>query len=175
MTFFLLQFISLAAFLAVANAGILPSVYHPATTVVHSSPLYVKTVQPIVKQVEVVKKMVEVEPVAHPKYDFNYAVNDATTGDIKDQTESRDGDAVKGEYSLIDADGYKRTVTYTADDVHGFQAVVHREPLVKKVIVKEAPVITKVIQPTITKVIQPAVHKYVAAAPLAYAHHPWQY
>ena len=170
------KFFAFFAFLAVANAGILPSVYH-APAVYHAAPTIVKTVQPVIKQVEVVKKIVEVEPApAHPKYDFNYAVNDATTGDIKDQTESRDGDNVKGMYSLIDADGFKRTVTYTADEEHGFQAVVQREPLEKKVIVKEvAPVVTKVIQPTITKVIQPAVHKVVAAAPLAYAHHPWQY
>ncbi|KAH8378036.1 hypothetical protein KR093_008579, partial [Drosophila rubida] len=65
-------------------------------------------------------------------YSFNYAVNDESTGDIKDHSETRDGYVVRGSYSLIDPDGYKRTVTYTADDVHGFNAVVNRVPYVLK-------------------------------------------
>lgn len=32
----------------------------------------------------------------HPKYEFQYGVKDAKTGDIKDQWEHRDGDKVKG-------------------------------------------------------------------------------
>ncbi|XP_055914479.1 cuticle protein 8-like [Eupeodes corollae] len=71
----------------------------------------------------------QVDYYAPPKYDFNYGVHDEHTGDIKSQTEARDGDAVHGQYSLIDADGFKRTVVYTADDHNGFNAVVHREPL----------------------------------------------
>ncbi|KAH8417230.1 hypothetical protein KR222_006832, partial [Zaprionus bogoriensis] len=65
----------------------------------------------------------------HPKYNFAYDVQDAVSGDSKSQVESRDGDVVQGEYSLDDADGYRRTVKYTADSVHGFNAVVNREPL----------------------------------------------
>ncbi|XP_023167544.2 larval cuticle protein A1A [Drosophila hydei] len=65
-------------------------------------------------------------------YSFDYAVNDETTGDIKDHRETRDGYVVRGSYSLIDPDGYKRTVTYTADDVHGFNAIVNRVPIVLK-------------------------------------------
>ncbi|XP_055854321.1 uncharacterized protein LOC129918038 [Episyrphus balteatus] len=65
------------------------------------------------------------------KYDFSYGVHDSLTGDIKSQIESREGGIVQGSYSLIDADGYKRTVTYTSDDVNGFNAVVQREPLAK--------------------------------------------
>lgn len=57
------------------------------------------------------------------------------TGDAKSQHETRDGDVVKGHYSLIDADGSKRTVEYTADPVHGFNAIVHKEPLVAKQVV----------------------------------------
>ncbi|XP_041673644.1 pupal cuticle protein Edg-84A [Drosophila eugracilis] len=66
---------------------------------------------------------------AHPRYSFNYDVQDAETGDVKSQSESRDGDVVRGQYSVNDADGYRRTVDYTADDVSGFNAVVRREPL----------------------------------------------
>ncbi|XP_034238107.1 uncharacterized protein LOC117643369 [Thrips palmi] len=63
---------------------------------------------------------------AHPKYSFNYGVKDPHTGDIKNQWETRDGDVVKGEYSLVEADGSVRTVSYTADHHNGFNAVVKR-------------------------------------------------
>jgi Insect cuticle protein len=60
-------------------------------------------------------------------YSFNYEVNDAATYDVKSQSEySKDG-YVAGSYSLIDADGLRRTVDYTADDYNGFQATVRRE------------------------------------------------
>ncbi|KAJ8731929.1 hypothetical protein PYW08_014659 [Mythimna loreyi] len=62
---------------------------------------------------------------AHPKYDFAYSVADPHTGDHKSQHESRDGDAVHGYYSLLQPDGSVRKVEYTADDHHGFNAVVH--------------------------------------------------
>ncbi|XP_037959025.1 cuticle protein 8-like [Teleopsis dalmanni] len=67
-------------------------------------------------------------PPAPAKYEYSYSVNDESTGDIKSHKETRDGYLVRGVYSLIDPDGFKRTVTYTADDVHGFNAVVNREP-----------------------------------------------
>lgn len=66
---------------------------------------------------------------AHPRYSFGYEVQDSETGDVKSQSESRDGDVVQGQYSVNDADGYRRIVEYTADDVRGFNAVVRREPL----------------------------------------------
>ncbi|XP_050669065.1 cuticle protein 21-like isoform X3 [Leptidea sinapis] len=61
---------------------------------------------------------------AHPKYDFAYSVADGHSGDNKSQHESRDGDVVHGEYSLLEADGSVRTVQYTADPHNGFNAVV---------------------------------------------------
>ncbi|EDW63226.2 uncharacterized protein Dvir_GJ14252 [Drosophila virilis] len=79
----------------------------------------------------------EVFPPA--SYSFDYAVNDESTGDIKDHRETRDGYVVRGSYSLIDPDGYKRTVTYTADDVHGFNAVVNRVPYALKKLAVAAP------------------------------------
>ncbi|XP_066246678.1 uncharacterized protein [Euwallacea similis] len=69
---------------------------------------------------------------AFPKYSFKYGVNDYHTGDIKSQHEIRDGDVVKGEYSMVEADGSIRTVQYTADKENGFTAVVHRSPPAKK-------------------------------------------
>ncbi|KAJ9588160.1 hypothetical protein L9F63_018464 [Diploptera punctata] len=63
---------------------------------------------------------------AYPKYSFKYSVNDFHTGDIKSQHETRDGDVVKGQYSLVEPDGTIRTVDYTADKHSGFNAVVSK-------------------------------------------------
>ncbi|XP_039965669.1 adult-specific cuticular protein ACP-20 [Bactrocera neohumeralis] len=67
-----------------------------------------------------------VDYYAPPKYAFKYGVNDFHTGDVKSQHESRDGDSVKGQYSLVEPDGSIRTVDYTADKHNGFNAVVHK-------------------------------------------------
>lgn len=63
---------------------------------------------------------------AHPKYNFNYAVHDPHTGDEKQHVEERDGDHVKGSYSLKEADGTTRVVEYEADKHNGFNAIVHK-------------------------------------------------
>ncbi|CAG9808569.1 unnamed protein product [Chironomus riparius] len=63
---------------------------------------------------------------AYPKYKFEYGVNDPHTHDHKSQWEIRDGDVVKGEYTLDEADGTKRVVSYTASDKTGFNAVVKK-------------------------------------------------
>lgn len=74
----------------------------------------------------------------------------------------------------IDADGAKRTVDYTADPVHGFNAVVRREPLYQKSVVA-APLIQKSIiaaptlsyaQPIATGYSTPLLQKSVLAQPL---------
>ncbi|XP_064541616.1 cuticle protein 21 [Drosophila montana] len=65
----------------------------------------------------------------HPQYAYAYNVQDAITGDSKSQQEVRDGDVVKGSYSVVDADGSLRTVFYTADPINGFNAVVQRGPV----------------------------------------------
>ncbi|CAF4898375.1 unnamed protein product [Pieris macdunnoughi] len=61
-----------------------------------------------------------------PKYTYNYGVADPSTGDVKSQHETRDGDVVKGQYSLVEPDGSIRTVDYTADSIHGFNALVSK-------------------------------------------------
>ncbi|KAJ8968023.1 hypothetical protein NQ317_005455 [Molorchus minor] len=63
---------------------------------------------------------------AHPKYEFSYGVKDPHTGDHKSQHEERDGDVVKGYYTLSEPDGTIRTVHYTADPHNGFNAVVEK-------------------------------------------------
>lgn len=70
---------------------------------------------------------------AYPKYSFKYGVNDHHTGDIKSQHETRDGDVVKGQYSLVEPDGSIRTVDYTADKHNGFNAVVHKSAPTKHI------------------------------------------
>lgn len=91
------------------------------------------------------------------KYDFSYSVHDTQTGDIKQQQETRDGDSVRGQYSLVDADGLHRIVDYTADDVNGFQATVRRVPITRPL---------EPIHPV--KVVASPVVKYISAAPAAH-------
>ncbi|XP_037295115.1 cuticle protein 19-like [Manduca sexta] len=81
------------------------------------------------------------DTIDHPRYAFNYAVNDPHTKDNKAQWELRDGDAVKGSYSLVEPDGSLRVVDYAADD-GGFNAVVkrlglytHPSPLLTKTLI----------------------------------------
>uniref|UniRef100_A0A023EFN4 Putative adult cuticle protein n=1 Tax=Aedes albopictus TaxID=7160 RepID=A0A023EFN4_AEDAL len=64
------------------------------------------------------------EYYSYPKYKYEYGVKDYHTGDHKSQWEMRDGDVVKGEYTLDEADGTKRIVEYYADDKNGFEAKV---------------------------------------------------
>nr|CAH7735898.1 unnamed protein product [Callosobruchus chinensis] len=81
-------------------------------------------------------------PSAPAHYDFGYSVTDPHTGDAKSQHETRRGDVVSGSYSLIDSDGTQRTVEYTADAVHGFNAVVHKDPIAHSAhVVTAAPVV----------------------------------
>ncbi|KAJ8708551.1 hypothetical protein PYW08_009933 [Mythimna loreyi] len=68
----------------------------------------------------------ELDYHAHPKYSFDYSVKDPHTGDQKEHWETRDGDKVKGTYTLVETDGTKRVVEYEADDKNGFNAVVHK-------------------------------------------------
>lgn len=53
-------------------------------------------------------------------------MNDPHTGDVKSAHEERDGDFVKGSYSLNEPDGTIRIVEYTADPHNGFNAVVKK-------------------------------------------------
>lgn len=74
---------------------------------------------------------------AYPQYQYAYNVQDALTGDSKTQEESREGDVVRGSYSLIEPDGSRRIVNYYADPINGFNAVVQKD-----VPVVSAPVVT---------------------------------
>ncbi|KAI8116983.1 Larval cuticle protein A2B [Lucilia cuprina] len=100
------------------------------------APVLAKTVAaplaaPVVAKAEVVD--------AYPQYKFAYNVQDALTGDSKTQEETRDGDVVRGSYSLIEADGSRRIVNYYADSVNGFNAVVSKDVPVAAAPVVAAP------------------------------------
>nr|AWK28364.1 cuticular protein [Nilaparvata lugens] len=69
----------------------------------------------------------ESEHYAPARYSFQYAVQDDHTGDVKSQKESREGDSVKGYYTLVQPDGKKRIVEYSADKKTGFVANVRYE------------------------------------------------
>ncbi|KAM3962326.1 uncharacterized protein ACR2FA_003557 [Aphomia sociella] len=86
---------------------------------IHAAPIHVAPVQ---------HEDHYVDEYAHPKYGYSYSVEDPHTGDHKSQHETRDGDVVKGEYSLLQPDGSFRKVTYTADHHNGFNAIVHNTP-----------------------------------------------
>jgi hypothetical protein len=153
------KFIALFAFLAAASAA--PGHYY-------EQPALIKSYQPaVVKQIvqpTYIKKIVEHEEPAN--YDFEYAVHDDHTGDVKEQHESAKDGVISGYYTLIDADGYKRIVHYTADDHNGFNAEVRREPV-------EGHKVIKTVQPVLVKkvIAQPAiaVQKYIAQAPQYYS------
>lgn len=67
-------------------------------------------------------------------YSYSYDVQDPATGDSKSQSETRYGDVVRGSYSLIEPDGTRRVVEYTADPLTGFNAIVNRHPPIVPVV-----------------------------------------
>lgn len=191
--------------MAAANAGLLPTqVYQPALVqqrliaqpqaLAYAQPQALAYAQPrlaiaqpqiAVAQPVLAKQVVE-EYDANPQYSFSYDVQDSLTGDSKSQQETRSGDVVQGQYSLIDADGLQRIVSYTADSVNGFNAVVQREPLAAKAVVAKAvvaqPIVKSIVAQPAAYVAQPAAYvaqpQYVqpqlvrsayAAAPVAYS------
>lgn len=103
---------------------------------------------------------------------FSYDVADPLTGDFKSQSETRVGGVVRGQYSLVDPDGTKRVVDYTADDINGFNAVVRKDPLVANVV---APVSRTVVSAVPSVVSAPAVYSGSYVAPSVYSASPSVY
>lgn len=85
-----------------------------------------------------------------PQYQYAYNVQDSLTGDSKAHEETRDGDIVKGSYSLIEPDGSRRTVNYYADPVNGFNAVVQKDvPVAAATVVAAKTVVAPVAAKTV--------------------------
>lgn len=168
-----------ACLAVVANAGLLPA---PVTYA--AAPAYHAAYTSPVAYAAPVAKLNAVAPVARveeydAQYSFAYDVQDSLTGDSKTQHETRDGDVVQGSYSVVDPDGTKRTVDYTADPQNGFNAVVSKEPIahVAKVaaVAKIAAPVTYAAAPvyhapaSVAYSAAPVVHAARIAAPLAYS------
>jgi len=56
----------------------------------------------------------------NPKYTYTYQISNDNAQTYIAKTETRDGDAVQGEYSFVDPLGNLITVKYQADDVNGY-------------------------------------------------------
>ncbi|XP_076618655.1 cuticular protein 5 [Colletes latitarsis] len=101
----------------------------------------------------------------NPQYSFSYSVADGLTGDNKAQEETRNGDVVQGSYSLIEPDGSRRVVSYAADPINGFNAVVQKDP---SITVKTATAVRPVLaRPTSVIAAPSAAAATVAVRPQA--------
>jgi len=169
----------------VAHYAAAPAVAHYAAPAYAAAPIAKVHAAPVAYAAPAaVVKTVAPEPYdAHPQYNYAYSVQDGLTGDAKNHQEARDGDVVQGQYSLVEPDGAVRTVTYTADPVNGFNAVVDRQaPAVAVAKVAAVPAIAKVHHAAPVAYAAPAyaAHAYAApavakvhhAAPVAYAAGP---
>ncbi|KAF5288925.1 hypothetical protein FQA39_LY03804 [Lamprigera yunnana] len=66
-----------------------------------------------------------VDYVAKPDYSYAYGLQDPQTGNTHSRQETRNGDALSGEYTVLETDGSIRVVRYRSDPKNGFQATVH--------------------------------------------------
>ncbi|XP_047511335.1 larval cuticle protein A2B-like [Pieris napi] len=154
------KFVVLSCLVAAVSAGLLPAAPLAYSHAVHAPVAYAAPVAKVVSAVD------EYDP--HPQYSFAYDVQDGHSGDSKSQHETRDGDVVQGSYSVVDPDGHKRTVDYTADPHNGFNAVVRREPLAVQAVAKVAAPIQYHASPVQYHASPVQYH----AAPVAYAAAP---
>ncbi|KAK7867099.1 hypothetical protein R5R35_004036 [Gryllus longicercus] len=171
------KFVVFAALVAVAKAGVIgaPAVYAPGAPLAARAyaapalgyaaplarayapaPLAYAAAPAVAKVAAPVAVDTDYDP--NPQYSYAYDIQDALTGDSKGQQETRNGDVVQGSYSLVEPDGTRRTVEYTADPVNGFNAVVHREPAVAAVAKVAAPV-----------AVAAPIARAAIAAPVGYA------
>lgn len=111
---------------APAPVAAAPLIAARAAPIAYSAPIAAAVAPVVARAAPVVAARLE-EADAYPQYQYAYNVQDAITGDSKTQEETRDGDIVKGSYSLIEPDGSRRTVNYYADPINGFNAVVQKD------------------------------------------------
>ena len=53
----------------------------------------------------------------NPQYQFSFDVKDDEYTNYQNRKEQREGGKISGSYSVVDSDGFIRTVKYTADAV----------------------------------------------------------
>ncbi|KAL1396472.1 hypothetical protein pipiens_002681 [Culex pipiens pipiens] len=175
------KFIALTTLLAAIAVGALPQHGHASsyqsiqlhTAQHHVAPVHhVAAVHALPVHHAIVKG---VEHHAPANYEFAYSVHDGHTGDIKSQHESRHGDEVHGQYSLLDADGHQRIVDYHADHHNGFTATVRREPTGVKIAQPVAKVIAQPVHAYAHHVAAPVIQATHHYAPVAYHSAPLAY
>ncbi|XP_052562296.1 cuticle protein-like [Culex pipiens pallens] len=181
------KFVTFLALVAVAQAGVIssPALSYAAApalsyaapvakTVSYAAPAQYAYAAPVAKTIvaapALTKTVVADEYDPNPEYSFSYGISDHLTGDQKEQHETRHGDVVEGSYSLVEADGTRRIVDYTADPHNGFNAVVRKEALAVKAVAAAPVVAAKAVyaQPAYTSYAAPAVTKTIVQQP-AYA------
>uniref|UniRef100_A0A1B0CP51 Putative lysosomal trafficking regulator lyst n=1 Tax=Lutzomyia longipalpis TaxID=7200 RepID=A0A1B0CP51_LUTLO len=147
------QYVAAAPAPAVAAARVVAA----APAAVAPAPVVAARAAPVVAAAAPVLARTELDD-AYPQYQYAYNVQDTLTGDSKTQEETREGEVVRGSYSLIEPDGARRVVKYYADPVNGFNAVVQRD-----VPVAAAPVVAAktVVAPAVVAPAAPA--KIIAA------------
>lgn len=143
----------------------------------YAAPVDVKAVAPVASTATVVAKpavpvsySVPVKTVVEAPSGYGYSVQDPLTGEFMSQHATRSGDTMQGSYPVVDADGRKRTVDFTADAIN---AGLHREPLEPK---DPTPVESKMVDQiqtnvAVAKIAVPVVPPVSteAAAPVNYA------
>ncbi|EDV40547.1 uncharacterized protein Dana_GF23875 [Drosophila ananassae] len=123
-----------------------PKLLATPTIVQHAAPALIAAPAPVA-----VTKVAVAEPYdPNPQYSFSYGVTDHHTGDSKQQEETLVNGVVHGSYSLAEPDGTIRKVTYTADKINGFNAVVEKKGVAAVAIAKPALAVAAV--PAITKI-----------------------
>uniref|UniRef100_T1HRF7 Cuticle protein n=1 Tax=Rhodnius prolixus TaxID=13249 RepID=T1HRF7_RHOPR len=70
-----------------------------------------------------------VDYYAVPHYNYEYKVHDPHTGDMNSQHETREGDVVKGYYTLNESGDTIRELHYTADNHNDEVKRVERSPV----------------------------------------------
>ncbi|XP_055640366.1 cuticle protein 8-like [Toxorhynchites rutilus septentrionalis] len=182
------KFVLLPTLLAAVSAGLIPqhgyatshqisNIQHHAPSLHHIAPVqhiapvhHVAAIHSAPLHHTIVK---DVEHHAPANYEFSYSVHDEHTGDIKSQHETRHGDEVHGQYSLLDSDGHHRIVDYHADHHSGFNAVVRREPTNVKIAQPVHKVIAQPIHLASHHAVAPLSHATIShhAAPVAHISH----
>lgn len=71
-------------------------------------------------------------------YKFGFDVTDDQNTNYQNRQEQRDGNKISGSYSVVDSDGFIRTVTYTADPKEGFKAEVIALHYLTKLIISDS-------------------------------------
>lgn len=128
---------------------------------------------PIIQHAPVIAHAVKAEPIdPNPQYHFSYGVSDHHTGDSKHAEESLVNGVVHGSYSLAEPDGTIRTVKYTADKIHGFNAVVEKKghAVHAAPVVHHAPVIAHAAPVVHHAPVYAHAAPIISHAPVAYAH-----